>query len=343
MNKTIGRVGTVAAAIAAASIALAGCASGSSDAGGGGGKITFYTDLDPQEAQPLIDAFKADTGIDVELFTGGSAAVLARWQSEEASGVKIADVVNFSGAAGYNAVSTAGFNAPIPESVDFLEGNRPDNAFDPDRMWFSTTATVVGIAYNPKNVSESEAPTGWADLTDPQWQGALTLPAPTLSTATAAYFQMSEDPALGKDYLTALSEQDPVVTTKSGDTVSALVTGDTTIGMANDNAVWAQKRSGAPLEFVYPAEGQPVLTNYVMLAANAPNPDGAAKFLQFLASEEAGTLYAETGQYSALSSVPPLGDGRPGLADLVAWPLDGTQLVDAQPEMVPFLQKLFGG
>jgi iron(III) transport system substrate-binding protein len=334
------RVGAIVVAVAVASIALVGCAS---DSGNSSESITFYTDLDPQEAQPLIDAFTADTGISVELFTGGSASVLARWQSEEASDVHVADVVNFSGAAGYDAVATEGFNTPIPDSVDFLEGDRPDNAFDPDRMWFSTTATVVGIAYNPDNVSQSEAPTGWSDLTDPAWKGELTLPAPTLSTATAAYFQMANDTALGKDFLVALSEQDPVVTQKSGDTVSALVTGDTTIGMANDNAVWAQKRAGAPLEFVYPADGQPVLMNYVMLAKNAPNPDGAAQFLQFLASTEAGALYAETGQFSALSSVPPLGEGRPGLSDLVAWPLDGAELVEAQPEMAPFLQERFGG
>lgn len=338
MKKWIQATAALSAALLSAGV-LTACGSSSDNAAG---SVTFYTDMDPQEAQPLIDAFKEQTGIDVELFTGGSAAVLAKWDSEEAGNVHNADVVSLSGAAAYDKIATSGYNAAIPDSVDFFEGDRPDNAFDPERMWFSTTATVVGIAYNPNNVSEADAPATWEDLVDPKWKGQITIAAPTLSTAQATYYQMFNDPELGDPYLTALSGQEPVTTQKSGDTVSALVTGDTTVAIANDNAVWAQKSTGAPLAIVYPQEGQPVLMNYTMLAKNAPNPDGAAKLLAFLATPEAGAIYAQTGAYSALTSIAPEGDGRPSLGDLVAWPLVPAELVAAQPEMVPFLNGLFG-
>ena len=316
--------------------------SGPGAAKGDGGTVTLYADMDPQEAQPLIDDFTEKTGIKVELFTGGSAAVLARWESEEASNVHVADVVSISGPAAYDKVDKAGYLAPIPDSVDFLEEDRPSNAFDPERMWFATTATVVCIAYNPQNVDESEAPKTWSDLLDSQWKGELTIPAPTLSTATVSYYQMRNDESLGDPFLEALSKMEPVRTQKSGDTVSALVTGDTSVGIANDNAVWQQIKAGAPLTAVYPSDGQPVLTNYTMFPKGAPNPEGAAQLLNYLASTDAGALYAETSAYSALSSIDPVGDGRPGLDELTAWPYDPAELVADQPQMVPYLQGLFG-
>jgi iron(III) transport system substrate-binding protein len=339
-----GIVALAAAAITATT--LAGCATpDAGDTGGDGevgGTVTFYTDLDPQEAQPLIDEFTAETGIQIELFTGGSAAVLARWESEAAAQVYTVDVVNMSGAAGYARVAGFGLNAPIPDSVDFLEDDRPANAFDPDRMWFSTTATVPAIVYNPNNVDESDAPETWEDLLDPAYTDDLTIGAPISTVAQATYYQMREEPTLGEEFLEDLAAQNPAVSPKSGDVVSAIVTGDTLVGIANDNAAWAQIGVGAPLKVVYPEVGQPVLTNYVMLAAESPNPDAAAVFMNYLASKAAGEIYAMTGAYSALSSVAPVGEGRPSLDELTAWPIDPATFVGAQTEMVPLLEKLFG-
>ncbi len=68
--------------------------------------------------------------------------------------------------------------------------------------------------------------------------------------------------------------------------------------MAWSSISWAirEKAKGAPVEFVFPAEGVSAVTEPVAILKTARNPETAKKFVDFLLSEE-GSKCGENGLY----------------------------------------------
>ena len=73
--------------------------------------------------------------------------------------------------------------------------------------------------------------------------------------------------------------------------------------------------NGQPVGIVFPTEGVPVAIAPVAILQNAPHPNAAALFYQFLASKEVGKLLSNGGLLSGRSDVEPP-RGQPRLEEL---------------------------
>ena len=60
------------------------------------GKVVWYTSTPIEQAQKIVDLFKQETGIEVELFRSGGSAILSRFQQEIDAGRVAADVLTHS-------------------------------------------------------------------------------------------------------------------------------------------------------------------------------------------------------------------------------------------------------
>ena len=56
-----------------------------------------------------------------------------------------------------------------------------------------------------------------------------------------------------------------------------------------------EKAKGAPIEFVFPAEGVSLVTEPVAIMKSAKNPDAAKKFVDFLLSQQGQELVLQQG------------------------------------------------
>ena len=57
----------------------------------------------------------------------------------------------------------------------------PDGFKDRDGFYYGMRATLSVIAYNPKIVSDKDAPKTWKDLLNPKWKGKLVTAHPSYS------------------------------------------------------------------------------------------------------------------------------------------------------------------
>ncbi|TCM36007.1 ABC transporter substrate-binding protein [Kribbella sp. VKM Ac-2568] len=305
------------------------------------GTLTWYTDDDAQEVDPVIQVFTKQTGIKVVLLA--TEFVAPRLVSEKASDVATADVISFAGAPNVLKLEAAGVLAQLPTSVaDALPEQNPVFV-GKSGSWFSNQASSWGVFYNTDLVDKEHAPTDFRSFLDPYWTGKFSIPISTNDSSIEGYYQIAQEPSLGEKFLTELGANEPVISGSSGQGVSDVIVGNQLGGISNDNAVWQQIAKGAPLAFVYPPKGTTFSQKYNGLVEDAAHPKAAEEFLKFLITKEAAALLSTgTGKLSTFPGIPAAPTGRPSIDDGVFFALpDPQDLVDAQVKMVPFLEEAF--
>lgn len=330
----------------ALTVGLAACATGNpagseGDAPETEGTLTWYTDDDAQEVDSVIQAFSKQTGIEVVLLA--TEFVAPRLLSEKASGVATADVISFAGAPNVLKLEAADALAQLPASVSSALPEQNPVFVSESGKWFSNQASSWGVFYNTDLVDEEHAPTEFRSFLDPYWEGSFSIPISTNDSSIEGYYQIAEEPSLGKTFLAELGANDPVISSSSGQQVNDVIVGNELGGITNDNAVWQQIAKGAPLAFSYPPEGTTFSQKYNGLIEGAAHPKAAEEFLRFLITTDAAELLsAGTGKRSTFPGIPATPEGRPTIEEGVFFPLPGPQeLIDAQAEMAPFLKDAF--
>src|SRR5205085_10857463 len=144
---------------AGASITLAGPAAAQ-------GKIVVYTSNDSNLNRFVFDAFRKETGIEVEQVEAGSGVVFRRINSEKER--PLGDIVW--------GVSRTLLRANKPLLAPYASKNKaavPAHFRDPDDHWIGTNVHLLVILQNTKLIPADAGPKSWADLIDPKWKGKI--------------------------------------------------------------------------------------------------------------------------------------------------------------------------
>ncbi|HEY1531427.1 MAG TPA: extracellular solute-binding protein [Galbitalea sp.] len=347
MKRKFPRLVASSAAVITVAVLLAACSSGtpaskttasaSSGPNLSGTSLTWYSTIQAQDAQPIIDAFKAKTGVTVNLYTAATPDLFQKFEQEEASGRHTASVFSTTNGTNVRAATDEGYFSPLPASI---AKTFPKADIDPANKWFATRVTVMAFAYNSQLVTGSNVPKTWTDLLKPYWKGKLNITDPQLTTT--GYFidwQLSQAKGLGLSFLKKLGAQKPAIVAHSGQQVNNVIAGDEYAAITSDDAVWPEIATGAPIKMVYPSKGVGDYTDYNSLVKGGPNQAGAKAFLEFLASETTGKLFAAGGAYSPLPSVAAAPAGRPALKSLNLFPADTIKALDVQTQFLNQLQQ----
>ena len=89
--------------------------------------------------------------------------------------------------------------------------------------------------------------------------------------------------------------------------------GERAFGPVVDYMARRAKAKGSPVDYVYPAEGSPIITEPVGIVAREEIRDDAKRFVDFLFSEKGQTLFSEMGYVPVRHGVP-VPDGLQGIA-----------------------------
>jgi iron(III) transport system substrate-binding protein len=257
----------------------------------GEGKIVWYTSIELQTAEKIAKAFEtAHPGIDVQVERNGCERIVQRIAQERSSNIHAADVVECSDmTALLNWKKQGWLAAYVPADV----GKYPADYRDPDGFYATDRLTLSPIEYNTKLVKPEEVPKSFADLLDPKWKGKIVKAHPGYSgTIMTVTYEISRD--LGWDYLKKLGTQQVMQVQSAADPPKKVAQGERPVAADGGEYLPLQMiEKGAPLALVYPTEGTPTIPGGSGVVVDAPHPDAARVFANYLFSKDGQQLLVD--------------------------------------------------
>ena len=264
-------------------------------------RLTIYTSHKEEVFRPIIREFEERTGIWVDVVTGGSSELLERIQREQAA--PAADVMFGGGVESLESYRDCFTPYVSAESGEILEQFQAEDA-----CWTPFSALPVVLIYNTKLISPAQL-TGWADLSQPEFQGRIAFADPEISGSSFTAL-MTCIWAEGNDRtatLTRLAQAlDGRQLDSSGAVLTAVADGTCLVGITLEETALKRIAAGDDIAVVYPSEGTSCVPDGCALVKNAPHPDNARVFLDFIVSYDVQQLL-EDGFYrrSVRSDVTP--------------------------------------
>jgi iron(III) transport system substrate-binding protein len=275
------------------------------------GTVVVAGPAHPEVRQALPAAFKARFGVNLQYIGGPASALATRLRAERASGLYTLDVT----LAGIQSMATIfhreGLLDPIkpllvvPEVLDAAKWKRGSLWFmDPEQQYvlrlFSSESEQFSI--NTLQVKPDELRSA-KDLLDPKWKGRIATHDPTVpgtgSNQAARFYEQ-----LGEDFVKRLFvDQRPVFSRDERQLTDWLLRGTYPIVFGVDDArVDEMRKEGMPVMAVHSLPDLPgtvsVGNGLVGLFKDAPHPNAARLFINWLAAKEGLEAYARAVKWS---------------------------------------------
>jgi iron(III) transport system substrate-binding protein len=257
--------------------------------------VTMYSAMPTDILNALVPAFKAKSGMEVQVVSAGSGELVKRLQAESAR--PLADALISVGADGIDA------NAALFEPYDPPGQDKIIPGLRYSRNWIPFTVTLPAvIAVNTKLVPEAEIPTQWKDLADPKWKGKVAFAGSDKSGS--AFVQMlqilhNEGEAAGWALFGRMMENF-VITGSSTAVIRGAAQGEYAMALTLEDNAQRFIDGGAPIRIVYPKEA-----DAMALVAKAPNAAAGKALIDYIVSPEGqGVIVKASGRRPIRTDVP---------------------------------------
>jgi iron(III) transport system substrate-binding protein len=280
------------------------------------GSVIIYTSQSTEPMEGLVKRFEAAVpGIDMQFIR--SSTMIARVLAERQANRPGADVFLSwwdtalqLPALGYSATYT-------PTDISSF----PPDAMDPNGKWMKVAGYVNVIGYNTNNISEADKPKGYLDLLDPKHKGKIGIGDPRPGGGNYFYYYTMWK-THGPSYFDDLAKNEPSIQ-PSDATVAAVGAGQFDLGVSGEAGWKLAQQSGAPVSYVYPEEGVNINYWYETILDNAPHPNAARVFVDWLVSPDGQDAIARVPRGIAAlrpGTAPP--EGMSSLTDMKVAPID---------------------
>src|SRR3984957_6839080 len=255
------------------------------------GAFVLYS-TDPEAGQQkLVAAFsKAFPKIKANYFRLQAGALYAKLLSERQAKSYLVDVIELSDMGMIRDFQKKnGFYQYVsPEMAAF----KPEYKSSPEGFWTWGSVIMGGIAYNPKNVAEADAPKKWEDLLDPKLKDGINVKVSNSGLQHGVWYMLK--PILAKDYFKRFAEQKPRAFDSYVQQHGRLVDGQDKVIMGAQYSGYIEfKAKGAPLAFVFPETGVPAVSETYGIVADGPHPSAAQLFMDWFLSPVGQQALAE--------------------------------------------------
>ena len=271
------------------------------------GKVVIAAPPSRDLRRVLPEAFKAKYGITVDYLGGRSSESAGRMRAERQAGIYSIDVI-FAGIQSMALTFHRGKMLQplkpalqLPEVVDGKKWKKGKLWFaDPEEQYILRLANTVTTMFhiNTKDEVKPGDIRSAKDLLNPKYKGKIALQDPTIpgsgsNQAAHLYYQH------GEDFVKALYiGQKPMITRDTRLITDGLVRGTYPITLgAEDADVAKMKKEGIPLEILELSDLYPEISasyGQVAIADNAPHPNAAKVFVNWIASKEGNEIFNRT-------------------------------------------------
>ncbi len=216
------------------------------------------------------------------LYGAPTGRVLARVDGEMKAGALTFDALHVASLAPFLGLSRQG------KLADYVSPELP--AYPPEAhdrgQW--ATARIVGVimAYNRNTLPAALVPKAWTDLLRPEFKGRkLVIQDAAAGTCFNQMYMLGQ--VLGPDFLKRLGAQRPIVVSTAAQLIDMLVRGEAMVGATVDHyRAFEPQPVKAGIIGVYPAEGMPLAVAPIAIFKDAPHPNAARLFVDFVLSAD---------------------------------------------------------
>ena len=259
------------------------------------GEVVWYSALRSKQAQKVCNFFtKKKLGIKCTLARMGSGKIYRRYLEESKAGIRRADVFHSSNIGHFiNLKKKKKFRAYQPKET---------GKFDPayltdDGSWTILRSFAMVPHYNPKKVKASDVPKSWKDFINPNFKKRLVHSHPSFSGATATAM-IGLVKLFGWGFYKDLADLKPLIVNSGGAPPGMVARGEADLGVGGATyTVFSQIKKGEPLKMIFPKEGVPFIYAANATLKEAPHPNAADVFVDYLFSKEVQQMLANFGLY----------------------------------------------
>lgn len=268
-----------------------------------GSTLTYYSSAIAETFQPVMDQFKADTGISMAFTRLTTGEVAAKIEAEKAANNISADVISVGDPDLIKHLKDIG---AVQDYTLINEDRYKEAAKTNPNVAFAkpTTVTYLSIAYNTALVKEP--PKTWDDLLDAKWKGKMGMTAvatglSSIVVAKAIYDELGDtgSKALGDNGMKIYASVVPLS--------QAVAKGEVLVGITDVSLIEQYKSQGNPVDWVDIPTGTPSWTNSISLTTNAKHEACGRIWIEWMTSKygaEVNFKYANFLGFSQLDDVP---------------------------------------
>jgi iron(III) transport system substrate-binding protein len=255
------------------------------------GSLVFYTSMTADQAQKILDAFKAKYPfVQPKILRAVGERLLTKIMTEAQTGRYEFDVVQSAESQAYFLKKKNLLLKYVSPEVKNIR--KP--FFDPDGYWAAVYIMPNVIAYNTQMVKRNEVPKTDEDLLNPKWKGKIAMD-PTKPEWFAWKLKRLGDEK-GLAYMKKLGAQEFKLYPGLSLITNLLAAGEFPL-VLNTYLHNAEeiKRKGGPVDWI---AQDPVFTKFQPLGigAKASRPNAAKLFADFMFSEEGQKIIASFGR-----------------------------------------------
>ena len=275
--------------------------------------VNIYSSRGEALIKPILERFTETSGIDVNLVTGKTKALMQRLRAEGRNSP--ADILLTTDAGNLGAAQQAGLFQPATSEI--LQERIPAKLRDPENHWFGLSQRARVLVYNPKTVDGTTL-TRYEDLTAPELANRICVRSSgniynqSLLASMIAHSDSANAEAWAKSVRGNMArkpqgnDRGQIKAVAAGECDVAIVN-SYYLGVMLNGSDAEQLVAAQAVTLLYPNQddrGTHINISGAGVTQHAPNKDNAIKLLEFLAGDEAQHWYAETNnEYPAVPGV----------------------------------------
>lgn len=280
------------------------------------GKLLIYNGTNFPIVRKIAAEMQKETGISIDVLDGRATEIRERIRVEQSTNRTVA------------SLSYSGFTTLITQTGEgvFQEHGPLPNAQGVIPELVSKGHVLLGsvgmfiLMYNTSLVKGDDAPKSWHDLTNPRWQGKILSDDFRAAGAGNVWFEATLN-AFGRGFHEKMALQKPVFSRNFPESERRVARGEYPLYLPFNVSEYISLR-GLPIKAIVPSEGAAYVPFGAAILKDAPHPNAARVFLNFLLSEKGQTMLAAEGFRPAKAGFE--SKAPPEVAPLVAGKLLGT-------------------
>lgn len=257
-------------------------------------KLVLYTVFGTQEiVNEIGKAFTTKyPGITFEGTRNTASTLFQKINQETQAGLKVTDIF---GTTDISQMMQLKQQENLLQYEPFGKENLLENYrnLDADNFFQTGALLPIIIAYNTQKLSATQAPKSWKELLQDKYKDQIATGSGAASGQVGTWALAMEQKYGWEPYIGQFNRLNPKLGRSINDVIPVLVSGERSLGIATLGQTLTRKAQGDPLDAIYPSDGAVIVVGPMGILKDAPHPNAAKLFMNFMMGKEYSELMAK--------------------------------------------------